>query len=229
MNLHSHQCTDLLVRRLDSIFKLNEPERAAVAALPIHIVELEAGQDIVREGEQPSRSCLLLSGLACIYKITGDGRRQIMAFQIPGDVPDLQSLHLRTLDNSIGTLTTCRLGFIRHDHLRDLCQQFPRITEAFWRTTLIDAAIFREWIANIGQREAPARLSLLLLCETLVRMEAMGLASGLTCAFPINQRRLGEAIGMSTVHVNRTLQQLRGLGLIRLQSGKNGRSSIGRA
>ncbi len=97
----------------------------------------------MREGDRPSRSFVLLEGYASTYKMTGDGKRQIQAWHIPGDIPDLQSLHLKVLDNSIGTISPCRVGFIAHADLRDLCERYPRITSAFWRETLIDAAIFR--------------------------------------------------------------------------------------
>ena len=143
-----------LIRKLESIFTLSEDERDALVNLPMQVMDLRADQDIVREGDRPSRSCLVLEGLACTYKITGEGKRQIMAFHISGDVPDLQSLHLRVLDTSLGTITPCKVGFIRHETLHDLCGRYPRITSALWRQTLIDAAVFREWMASIGQREA---------------------------------------------------------------------------
>lgn len=207
-----------LVRKLASIFRLSDEETLAVAALPMQLAEIAAEQDIVREGDRPSRCCLLLSGMAYLYKITGAGRRQILAFQLAGDVPDLQSLHLRTMDSSLATLTACRVGFIRHEDVVRVCRQFPRVADALWRTTLIDAAIFREWIANVGQREAMGRLCH-ILCEIFVRSQAVGLTDGDSCPLPITQQKLGEATGMSTVHVNRTLQQVRETGLIRLRTG----------
>src|SRR5215207_8227501 len=106
-------------------------------------VSLRADQDIVREGDRPTRSCLVLEGFTCIYKLTGEGKRQIMGFQIPGDIPDLQSLHLTVLDTTLGTITPCKVGFIQHEVLRELCERNPRIASAFWRETLIDASIFR--------------------------------------------------------------------------------------
>jgi CRP-like cAMP-binding protein len=137
---------NLLIRKLESIFTLTDKERKALQNLPMQVVVIKEGQDIVRAGDQPSRSCLLLSGFACVYKLTGNGKRQIVGFSIPGDIPDLQSLHLEVLDNSVSTLTTCRVGFITHEALRDICMRYPRITSAFWRETLIDAAVFREWV-----------------------------------------------------------------------------------
>ncbi|WP_330218368.1 Crp/Fnr family transcriptional regulator [Methylobacterium sp. WSM2598] len=109
---------------------------------------LAAHQDVVRERDPPSRCFTLLEGFCCSYKETLDGKRQIMAVHVPGDLPDLQSLHLRVLDNSIATVTPCRVGFIQHAALRSLGRDRPRLVEACWRSTLIDAAIVREWMAQ---------------------------------------------------------------------------------
>jgi CRP-like cAMP-binding protein len=202
-----------LVRKLESIFTLSDEEKAALEAMPMQIVNLRADQDIVREGDRPTRSCLLLEGFSCFFKMTGDGNRQIMAFSLPGDIPDLLSLHLDVMDNSLGTLTPCKVGFIQHEILRNLSTRFPKIASAFWRDTLIDASIFREWVLNIGQREAYSRLAH-LLCEFIVRSRAVGLGNGSTYYIPMTQTELGDAMGISTVHANRVIQQLRSDGLV---------------
>ena len=173
-----------LIRKMDSIFNLGEDEKAALETMPVQIVEIRADQDIVREGDRPSRSCLLFEGFTCFFKLTGNGQRQIMAFNLPGDIPDLLSLHLDVMDNSLGTLTPCKVGFIQHEVLRDLCTRFPRIASAFWRDTLIDASIFREWMLNIGQREAYNRLAH-LICEFIVRSRAIGLGRDGTYYVPM--------------------------------------------
>ena len=211
----SHPEGNVLIRKLDSIFPLTDDERQALQNLPMQVVVIKEGQDIVRAGDQPSRSCLLLSGFACVYKLTGNGKRQIVGFSIPGDIPDLQSLHLEVLDNSVSTLTTCRVGFITHEALRDICMRYPRITSAFWRETLIDAAVFREWVTNVGQREAYGRMAH-VFCELMVRLKAVGLAEDHSCKLPITQAEFAGAIGTSTVHVNRVLQEMRANNLIEL-------------
>jgi CRP-like cAMP-binding protein len=208
-----------LIRKLDSIFTLTDDERQALETLPMQVVVIKEDQDIVRAGDSPSRSCLLLSGFACVYKLTGDGKRQIAGFSIAGDIPDLQSLHLDVLDNSIGTLTPCRVGFIPHKALRDLCECYPRITAAFWRETLIDAAIFREWVLNVGQREAYSRMAH-VFCEMLVRLKAVGLADDHGCDLPITQAEFADALGVTTVHVNRVLQEMRANGIIELRGDR---------
>src|SRR5919107_2856631 len=215
----SHPEYNPLILKLDSIFPLMDDERQALANRPMQVVVIKEGQDIVRAGDQPSRSCLLLSGFACVYKITGAGKRQIVGFSIAGDMPDLQSLHLDILDNSVSTLTQCRVGFITHETLRDLCNRYPRITSAFWRETLIDAAIFREWVTNVGQREAYGRMAH-VFCELMVRLRAVGLAEDHSCDLPITQAEFADAIGTSNVHVNRVLQQMRADGLIELSGDR---------
>jgi CRP-like cAMP-binding protein len=205
-----------MIRKLESVFTLTDDERHALQQLPMQMVAIRADQDIVREGDRPSRSCLLLSGFACTYKMTKDGKRQIVSFNLPGDVPDLQSLHLKVLDNSIGTISPCSVGFITHEALQDICTRYPRLAAAFWRETLIDAAIFREWVLNVGRREAYTRMAH-VLCELLTRLRAVGLADDNACDLPITQGEFADAIGVTPVHVNRVLQQMRTEGLIELK------------
>lgn len=197
-----------LLRKLDSIVHLPSEERKAIAALPIKIANLRADQDIVREGDRTSRSCILLEGIACSFKVTGEGRRQISAFHFPGDCPDMQSLHLEVLDSSVGTISPCVVGFVEHEVIHRLCDVRPKVAAALWRTTLIDAAVFREWVTNVGQRQAYSRTAH-LFCEIVVRMRAIGLVDDDSLELPITQAELGEATGLSSVHINRTLQGLR--------------------
>jgi len=205
-----------LIRKLESIFVLTDDERQALKTLPMQVAAIRERQDIVREGDRPSRSCLILSGFACTYKLTAGGKRQIVAFTIAGDIPDLQSLHLNVLDTGVSTISPCTVGFIQHEALQSLCERYPRIAAAFWRETLIDAAIFREWVTNVGQREGYQRMAH-VLCELLVRLRAVGLAEDHVCDLPITQSEFADAVGLTTVHVNRVLQQLRADGLIQTQ------------
>jgi CRP-like cAMP-binding protein len=202
-----------LIRKLESVFTLADDERQVLETLPMQVAVIKDDQDIVREGDRPTRSCLILSGFACTYKVTAGGKRQIVAFTIAGDIPDLQSLHLKTLDISIGTISPCRVGFITHEALREICLRYPRLAAAFWRETLIDAAIFREWVTNVGQREAYQRMAH-VLCELLVRLRAVGLAEDHICDLPITQGEFADALGVTPVHINRVFQQMRADGLI---------------
>jgi CRP-like cAMP-binding protein len=202
-----------LIRKMESVFTLTDEERQALENLPMQVAVLKDHQDIVREGDRPSRACLILSGFACVYKMTVHGKRQIVSFAIAGDIPDLQSLHLKVLDNSIATISPCRVGFIQHEALHDICTRYPRLAAAFWRESLIDAAIFREWVMNVGQREGVSRLAH-VLCELLVRLRAVDLVEDHVCDLPITQTEFADAVGFTNVHVNRVFQQLRADGLI---------------
>jgi CRP-like cAMP-binding protein len=207
-----------LVRKLESIFDLSEAEKEAALALPADVRTIKSGQDIVSEGDRPSRSCLILDGFVCRYAITGEGKRQIFAFHIPGDVPDLQSLHLSVMDHSLCALEPCTVAFLAHEDLRSLIRRHPRIGDAFWRDTLIDAAVFREWMMGIGRRDAHGRIAH-LLCELFVRLMTVDMTKGTSFRWALTQAEVGDALGLSNVHVNRVLQDMRADGLISLAGG----------
>jgi CRP-like cAMP-binding protein len=209
---------DVLIRKLRSISPLSEDELQGLRGLPLAVAQVEADQDIVREGDRPSQCFFLVEGFVCRYKLTEDGRRQIFSFHTPGDVPDLQSLHLVVMDHNVKTLTPCKVAFVPHDAIAALTRQCPRIGDVLWRETLIDAAIFREWMVGIGRRSASTRIAH-VLCEVFLRLKAVGLTNGYECEFPITQTEIGDALGLSTVHVNRSLQELRANGLIELRRG----------
>jgi CRP-like cAMP-binding protein len=207
-----------LIHKLESVLVLSEDEKDVLRKLSGTIKTVGPRQDLVREGDRPHECCLILEGFAYRYKLTHEGKRQIFSFHIPGDIPDLQSLHIDVMDHSLSSLTTCKALFISHETVRNLIQGCPRISDAFWRDALIDAAVFREWILNLGRREAYGRMAH-LLCEFYVRLKAVGLTNGDACDMPFTQAELADATGLSTVHVNRTLQDLRGEGLITLRAG----------
>ncbi len=208
-----------LIRKLETIIDLTEGEKAAITELPFVIRNYPADQDIVREFDRPSHCVVILEGMACRYKILPGGKRQIFSFHIPGDMPDAQSLHLNVMDHSLATLVPVMVATIHHDVIRGLLRTNPRLADAIWRETLVDAAIFREWMANVGRREAHARIAH-LLCELYTKMRSVGLAQNSHVELPITQEELADATGLSTVHVNRTLQQLRGEKLISHQARK---------
>jgi CRP-like cAMP-binding protein len=128
-------------------------------------------------------------------------------------------LHLEIMDHSLATVVPTKVAFIPHEAVRTFLRAHPRIADVFWRETLIDAAVFREWVVNVGRRDAYARIAH-VLCEIYVRLRAVGLVSGQAYQLPITQAELGDATGLSTVHVNRTLQELRGNGLITMKGGR---------
>ncbi len=208
-----------LLARLEGIATLTSAEKQAIRDLPMLVQDIRANQDVVREGDRPTRCFLLLEGFTCTFKVTESGKRQIMAFHIPGDISDLQSLHMETLDHTVGTITPCKVGFIAHEALRDLCRRHDGLNDALWRETLIDAAIFRQWMIGLGRKDAFARLCH-FLCEMVVRLRAVGLVEDHTCDLPITQTELGDALGLSTVHINRTMQAIRQAELISLTGNK---------
>ncbi|GEP04804.1 Crp/Fnr family transcriptional regulator [Methylobacterium oxalidis] len=209
---------DMLIRKLESIATLSDEERQAIRSLPAKTRVLQPRQDIVRDGDKPSQCCLILDGWAYRYKLIGGGRRQIFSFHVAGDIPDLQSLRLHTMDHSLATLTQATVAFLPHESLRDLTTRFPSLTAILWRDTLIDAAVFREWMTGMGRRDAFERIAH-LFCELYLKLQAVGLAQSYRCPLPITQVDLGDALGLSNVHVNRVLQEMRGRGLITLHSG----------
>ncbi|MEI9411825.1 Crp/Fnr family transcriptional regulator [Mesorhizobium salmacidum] len=205
--------SDVLIRKLQTISDIREAEIRVLKNIPIQEKDFLVNHDLVREGDQPVYSFVVLEGLIGSTKYTGEGKRQITSFFVAGDIPDLHGLHLSVMDCNFSTLTPARVGFIRHDALRSICDQHPRIAAAFWRSTLIDAAIYREWVTNVGRREAYTRMAH-ILCELICRMRSVGRIEDHVADIPITQAALGDALGLSTVHVNRMLQELRREGLI---------------
>jgi CRP-like cAMP-binding protein len=207
-----------LIRKLESIATLSDEDFRIIESLPSRTRTLKAGQDIFHEGDQPSQCCLILEGWTCRYRLLDGGRRQIFSFHIPGDLPDLQSLHLHTLDHSLGTMTDATVAFVPHENIRDLMLRFPRLGALLWRDTLIDAAIFREWMVGMGRKSAYGRIGH-LFCEMYAKLEAVGLASDHRCAFPVKQIDIADSLGLTNVHVNRVLQDMRAKGLITFRNG----------
>ncbi|MEZ0169388.1 Crp/Fnr family transcriptional regulator [Microvirga sp. TS319] len=206
------------LRKLESIGRLSDEEKQAILDLPQVTKVFEADTDIVQDGDCPSDCCLVLDGFVCRYKILPDGKRQIMGFYIPGDFPDLQSLHLKVMDHSVGTLVTSHVVLISHQNLQQLLRRYPNLADLFWRDTLVDAAMFREWMISIGRRTAFQRMAH-LLCELQMRLSVVDLTRDKGYNLPVTQNELADALGLSTVHVNRVLQDLRAEGLIVLRGG----------
>ena len=190
-----------LIRKLESISDLSDADRSALADLPLHPKQFGANREVVGEGERPSHCCLLLDGFMHRYKTLPDGGRQVLSYHLPGDIPDLLSVHLETMDHSLGTVTATEVAFIPHSAIRSVVRDFPGIASAFWRDTLIDAAVFREWIVNVGARAARARIAH-LLSELFARLGALGLAEEDGFLLPLTQVEIADATG----HVGRARQ-----------------------
>ena len=210
-----------LVRKLESTSELSAEDIAAIGALPIRVKAVTEKRDIVREGVRPTECCLLLEGIACRYKMLSNGRRQIMSFHFPGDIPDLHSLNLPVMDHSLLSVTPTRVAFMPHDSVKAMMRARPVVADALGRYQMIDAAIYREWICSIGRRSALERVAH-LICECFVRMRTVGLATLDSFDLPLTQTEIGDATGLSNVHVNRTMKELRSLGLIRTNAKVHG-------
>lgn len=210
---------DLLIRRLDSTGSLSAVERMALGCLEGTPVSVNARTDFGRAGDRPRCVHVLLEGFAYRYALLPEGKRQITFFHIPGDILDLPALFLTTIDYDLCSVVRSQLLAIPHEAILSLFQEHPQTAHLFWRETLIHAAIFREWMIGMGRRQALARAAH-LFCELIVRMQAVGLADDHAIALPLTQADLGDALGLSAVHVNRTLQELRGAGLIKLTRGR---------
>lgn len=207
---------DRLVRKLRMRWSLTEDDLTAIQRLPLHLKAVPPHTTIVAEGDRPNQSFLLLDGFVCRAKATNVGRRQILSFHVAGDIPDLQSLHLHVLDHDVASLGPCSVAHVAHVHLRELVTERPQVANALWRDTLIEAAIFREWILNVGRRPAEQRMAH-LFCEIVDRLDAVGLGRDGVYELPLTQIDLADALGLSAVHVNRVLQEIRGRGLIEFQ------------
>lgn len=204
-----------LALRLDQFARLSTDDYCALDDLVGGSVQtVRPRHDIIREGDRPRAVNLFLEGWACRYKTLEDGRRQITNFFLPGDLCDLNVYILRAMDHSIGALTPLRYLEISRERMDDLIARRPRVAQAFWWDTLVTAAIQREWTVNLGQRDAIERLAH-LLCELYYRLRAVRRGHDGRCELPLTQTDLAEATGMTSVHVNRMLQELRARGLIR--------------
>jgi CRP-like cAMP-binding protein len=202
-----------LLRRLEPRASLDEEDRRAFLALPYRLRVVEAATPITREGEAPDQVCVIASGFVYRHKVTAEGARQILSVHLAGDIVDLEIALLRIADHNIQALTRCELACIPRAAVRDLVLTRPRIAAALWIETLIDGAISREWVVNVGRRDARARLAH-LLCELAWRFEAVGLATEQGFELPMTQEQLADAVGLTPVHVNRILKILVRDGLI---------------
>lgn len=204
---------DPFLLKLETFAALDEEDRDLLRDRCRRVLSLKAKEEIVQEGADPQVVHLVLSGFACRYKILADGSRQIVAFLLPGDFCDLHVFILDELDHNIATLTDCRLALLSRADIAALCSR-PRVARALWWSTLVDQAILREWLLNIGRRSAEERVAH-LLCELLERLRNVGLVSAdNSFTLPITQGELADTLGLTVVHVNRMIRNLRDMNLI---------------
>ena len=202
-----------LLHKLEYRGKFSAADRAALLSLP-HIVKTFENQHyIVRERDPTTHSCLMLSGFSVRHKIVAGGYRQIVAIQMKGEMVDLQNSLLGTADHSVQMLTRGKVAMIPREEVVRIAFERPAIGKAMWIDSLVDASIFREWIANVGRRNARTRIAH-LLCEIGLRLKHAGLGEETGFEMPMTQEQLGDATGLTYVHVNRTIKALEAEGLI---------------
>ncbi len=206
-----------LVSKLEQFTRLSADDtRAIVGASTERVRQFDARTDIIREGDRPESVGLVLSGWVYRYKQLEDGRRQIISYVLPGDVCDLNVFLLRRFCHSLGTLTPVSYATLSRPTVEALMSHHPRLAQALSWEALVSTSIQREWAVCLGQRNAYERLGH-LFCELFLRSRGVGLADGNSCPLPMTQADLADTTGLSAVHVNRTLQELRGDGLIVLR------------
>jgi CRP-like cAMP-binding protein len=209
-----------LTSRLEEYIALADEDRAELARLGSQSTRrISARQDLIREGEKPHCLYLIVEGWACHYRSLPDGRRQTVDFAIPGDLCDLNLFILDRMDHSIAAITKLKVAEIAREDFFRIVANNPNVTTALWWQELVSKSIHREWIVNVGQRTAQERIGH-LFCEMFLRLQTVGLTNGLTCDFPPTQTDIAEATGLTPVHVNRTIQELRRQGLVMLDRTK---------
>lgn len=187
-------------------------EREALESVVSAPFIVPARTTLIRRGERVRESTLVVSGFLCRYMDARDGYRQLASVNVAGDFVDLHGYPLQRLDHDVATLSEATIVTVPHEKLTALIERFPHLGRLMWFSTLLDAAMHREWIFRIGRLEATGRLAH-FLCETYTRLAAVGLAKNGRFEFPLTQQDLGEACGLTSVHVNRTLRRLREAGL----------------
>lgn len=204
---------EVLVRKLEHGAELSKADVKALESAVAAIRHTGTNEDLIEEGDRPEFVHIVLEGFACRYKVLEDGRRQIMAWLVPGDFCDLHVAILGEMDHNIGTLSSSQIALIRPESVVRLTQTSAALSKALWWASLVDEAILREWLVGMGRRPADRQIAH-LFCELLSRLEAVGRAPGNVLKMPVTQAQLADTAGLTAVHVNRTVQQLRELGLI---------------
>lgn len=210
----NHSALQGFLQRLLLRSRLTPEEQSAILNLRSHAAQVSGHRDVVSPGQVVDHACLVVDGLVGRFDQMKDGSRQITALHIPGDMCDLHSVVSPVAAWGLGAITTSTILHVPHEELRAAAVAYPAIALAFWRDTTADASVLAKWIANVGRKDALARLAH-LLCEVGVRMEQAGLGARRSYSLPITQAQLADALGLTAVHVNRQLRALREGGLVR--------------
>jgi CRP-like cAMP-binding protein len=197
--------------------EISQAEEQALRNAVAETKEVAADKVFIHAGEELSTSTLLLDGLMCRYKDLASGQRQITEVHVNGDFADLHSFTLKRLDHSVLSLTPCRIAVFPHEQLTRITEEFPHLTRMLWFSTNLDAAIHREWELSLGRRSAFARVAH-FFCELRVRLGIIGLADDSGYDLRLTQTDIAECLGLTSVHVNRTLKDLRERDLVEFRN-----------
>jgi CRP-like cAMP-binding protein len=205
--------SELLIRKLELRDQLSEDEKRVLSRAVGPSRVIGPNQDVVREGDRPTESTLLLDGYTSRSVVLSGGQRQITSIHVPGDFVDLHSLLVKTMDHAVTSLTRCVVAGVPHATLREITERHPHLARMLWLSTLIDAAIHRRWLTAMGRQSALSHTAH-LLCELYVRQKEILLTRDSNFRVPLSQAKLADALGISHVHTNRVIQELREIGLI---------------
>lgn len=205
-------------RRLELRSFLTEADRRTVMAFAGKLDEHRPSRDVVRLAERTRHASLVVSGVVARFGQVHDGSRQLTAFFIPGDMADLHSAVMPVASQPLQSTSAVVVYRVEHEEIRAAGEDSPTLARAFWRDCVADSQVAAEWMVNIGRRSALARVAH-LLCELGCRYRSVGLADR---TFPLGptQAQLGDALGLTGVHVNRMMRTLRDRGLIRTSEGR---------
>ena len=210
---------EILAQHLATLGSMPAADFAAVAAVRAEVRDIPRQSDVLRAGEQPTTVIVVLSGLLHRYTIGPEGKRQIHSFYLPKEAPSLETLYIDYMDNNLATVVPSKIGLISHDQVYRLIDERPEVRKLLWRQTLVQGAIFRQWL--VRNSNLPAHMGLAhLFCEMFVRADAAGLVRDGVCSLPLTQEYVADALGLTAVHTNRTLQALRETGTVEWRSGQ---------
>jgi CRP-like cAMP-binding protein len=212
--------SDLLpfIRMLGRRDRLSDADIALINSLPVRRETFASGTEIVPEDTRPGESCMVLKGFAARSHILREGKRQITALHVPGDFVDLHAYLLKVMDHGVVAIGPCEVGFVPYEAIRQASEKSPHLGRMFWLFTVLDAAIQRTWITCLGRRSVKQHMAH-LFCELYLRLEAAGIASGNRFVFPLTQLQFADVLGLSVVHVNKKLQELRSSRLVDWRNG----------
>ena len=210
---------EALLSHLSIIGQVSNEDADAILGLGGEVRSLKRHEDILKPGDAPKWSVVVLRGFLQRYGSRRDGLRQIQSFYIPTDAPSLETLHIEKVQSTLSAVIPSTVGLVPHSDLLDLMDRRPNVRALIWRESLVQSAIFREWLTRNSRLTADARMAH-LFCEIFVRSCAVGLNDGESCEMPVTQEMLADALGLTGVHVNRTLQSLRETNMVEHKNGR---------